>query len=69
MPIYEYSCRKCDNTFEELLLSPRMTVACPKCESHTVERKLSVFRSPRSGVEKGGANGGCSCTPSTCACH
>ena len=69
MPIYEFSCQHCENSFEKLLLSSRETVACPRCESHAVERKLSIFCSPGNDAGKGMAGGGCGCTPNTCACH
>ena len=69
MPIYEYSCRHCHSSFEELVLSPRETVACPQCESREVEKQLSVFSSPGDRMGKVGVGGGCGCTPSTCGCH
>ena len=43
MPIYEYSCRKCDNRFE-LLIRGEMTPVCPACESENLERLLSLPR-------------------------
>ncbi|MGH7845493.1 MAG: FmdB family zinc ribbon protein [Candidatus Binatia bacterium] len=70
MPIYEYNCRKCAIDFEHFLLSSQETIACPKCESQDVARKLSVFSSPgnrRDGEASSG--GGCGCTPQTCGCH
>jgi putative FmdB family regulatory protein len=69
MPIYEYRCGQCDNSFEELVLSAREAVACPKCESNEVEKQLSVFSSPGDRAGKTGVGGGCGCTPSTCGCH
>ena len=38
MPLYEYTCRKCEHTFEALVSAqaPRTAVACPKCESDEV---------------------------------
>ena len=45
MPLYEYSCRKCDHTFEELVLNGE-AVACPECHSNRVERLLSVPAKP-----------------------
>lgn len=70
MPIYEYTCRRCQNGFEELVLSARETITCPDCASPEVERKLSVFRSPGNRTEEGTVSGGsCGCTPATCGCH
>ena len=45
MPIYEYVCKSCEHAFEELVRSPtdRDATRCPRCESSTIERKLSVF--------------------------
>ncbi len=42
MPIYEYACRKCGQEFEHLT-SGSEKPECPKCESRSVEKKLSVF--------------------------
>ncbi|MFQ5851289.1 MAG: zinc ribbon domain-containing protein [Candidatus Binatia bacterium] len=69
MPIYEYVCRHCHMSFEQLLLSRDETIACPNCESHAVERKLSLFSSPGGGAGEDGTSGGCGCTPTTCACR
>ncbi|MEK6602035.1 MAG: zinc ribbon domain-containing protein [Candidatus Binatota bacterium] len=69
MPIYEYRCRHCENSFEELVLSSPEAIACPSCAGREVERQLSVFSSPEDRAGKGGGGGGCGCTPSTCGCH
>jgi len=69
MPIYEYRCRHCDHSFEELVLSSGNAVACPACASSEVERQLSVFSSPGNRAGNGAVGGGCGCTPSTCGCH
>jgi putative FmdB family regulatory protein len=72
MPIYEYSCRHCQKSFEELVLSAGAAVACPECDSSKVERKLSVFSSPggsRKAEGEAAVGGGCGCTPATCGCH
>jgi len=47
MPIYEYECQKCNETFEMLHLSSEdgKNVSCPKCQAVEVERVLSVFSS------------------------
>ncbi len=45
MPIYDYACRKCGETFEELVRSDTL-VSCPGCGSRAVERRLSVPAPP-----------------------
>ncbi|MBI2992122.1 MAG: zinc ribbon domain-containing protein [Deltaproteobacteria bacterium] len=70
MPIYEYRCRHCDNSFEELVLSSREAAACPSCASPEVERQLSVFSSPGDRPAESAAGGGCGgCGPGGCDCH
>lgn len=64
MPMYEYACRACDRTFEELVpISGAQDVACPGCGSTRVERLLSTFQRVRAGggqpVAVGGRGGGC----------
>jgi putative FmdB family regulatory protein len=48
MPMYEYTCRKCDHTFETLVFGDE-SVACPECQSSKLERLLSVPAAPKSG--------------------
>ena len=48
MPMYEYACRKCTHQFETLVLGNE-AVECPECQSHELERLLSVPARPRSG--------------------
>jgi putative FmdB family regulatory protein len=69
MPIYEYRCRQCHHTFENIVLSIREKISCPKCQSSAVEKQLSVFSSPGAQSEKTVSAGGCGCTPATCGCH
>jgi len=58
MPIFEYTCRKCGETFERF--SQRATAitppVCPACGSKDVDRVFSVF----AGRVEGGA--GCGST-------
>lgn len=42
MPLFEYSCRDCDNHFE-LLVRESTTLECPKCSSTKLDKQLSVF--------------------------
>lgn len=46
MPIFEYKCRKCGNTFEHLVLPTILEkAACPKCHSRgrNLEQLISMF--------------------------
>ena len=69
MPIFEYSCRRCDHHFEQIVLSAREKISCPKCASGAVEKLLSVFSSPGTAKAEGAAGTGCACTPQTCGCR
>ena len=42
MPIYEYECRACGHRFEQLILHAN-TPECPSCQSHDLERLISLF--------------------------
>ncbi len=44
MPIYEYRCDSCSETFEEYLsTSDKPTPPCPKCSSNKVTRLWSTI--------------------------
>jgi putative FmdB family regulatory protein len=45
MPIYEYRCRKCKETFEVMqkVNEENRGLRCPKCETDEPERLLSAF--------------------------
>jgi len=45
MPLYEYRCEKCGQSFEKLrrMSAADEGVECPYCESEEVERLLSSF--------------------------
>jgi putative FmdB family regulatory protein len=77
MPIYEYHCAKCAHDFE-LFVRGETVIACPACESRTVERLMSrparlggggngspdfSKLGPPSGGQSGGCGGG------GCGCH
>ena len=59
MPIYEYACKACDRTFEELVLrsSDEAEVRCPTCKGKRVEKRMSRPAAARAGGEGGGAAG------------
>jgi len=56
MPIYEFRCKNCDRTFEELVFSKEdeEKVKCPYCGSEDVEKEVSVFASLFGGSSCGG---------------
>jgi len=58
MPIYEYKCKKCDNTFEKLIRNSDSNPQCPKCGGKDVEKIFSTFSSSGS---QGGSTSGPSC--------
>lgn len=63
MPIYEYACKKCGESFEILVFGNK-AVKCPKCGAEEVIKKFSTFATK--GVEKG--NSKCtSCGLSSCS--
>ncbi len=66
MPIYEYSCHKCDYEFELMRPISQSSAAatCPKCK-HDADRKLSTFAS--FSVSSGGSVTPVAGTGSTCA--
>lgn len=41
MPLYEYTCKKCDHTFETLVFGDDK-VECPQCQGTRVEKLLSL---------------------------
>ena len=43
MPIYEYRCLDCSESFETLVLKKDEMVQCPKCKGNNVERLMSAF--------------------------
>lgn len=45
MPIFEFHCPRCDESFEKLVRS-ETRVVCPKCESAKVERLISAPARP-----------------------
>jgi putative FmdB family regulatory protein len=47
MPLYEYSCQKCNHGFEALVFDNEK-IECPECHGNRVERLLSLPAKPRS---------------------
>jgi putative FmdB family regulatory protein len=63
MPLYEFQCTECHSSFEELVRVSALAteVACPKCGSRHVRRKVSTFAS------KGSSGSGLSSSAGSCA--
>ena len=70
MPIYEYHCKACNSTFEELVFGDE-TPTCPKCKSVETEKLISrcschfgggsgSFDLPSAPAPSGGGCAGCS---------
>ncbi len=72
MPIYEYRCRACGQSFERLVHGTP-AVPCPACDSPDVARLLSMFgfKSAQGFVASasGAGGGGCGCGRGGCGCH
>jgi len=66
MPIYEYECCNCCESFERLVFRTDEPVSCPKCESSSVNKKMSVFGF-KSGGDKGAASSRVASSASGCA--
>lgn len=51
MPIFEFECSECGETFEELVRSAAVVdeVVCPCCGGKHVQKKISTFASKISG--------------------
>ena len=43
MPIYEYRCLECGNTFEKIVSMNTKTMKCERCRSTRVEKLHSAF--------------------------
>jgi putative FmdB family regulatory protein len=66
MPIYEYLCAGCTETFEELVSSSdESSVRCPACGEAAVTRLLSSFATVR---PEGAMVGGGGCCGGSCGC-
>jgi len=59
MPMYEYRCRNCGTTFDELVSSAQEKVQCPDCDEFATEKLMSAFASGgNDGSDYVGASGG-----------
>ena len=66
MPIYEFVCKECSKSFEDLVLSASRIdeVVCPACGSGRVKKKMSTFASKP--AEGGGSFGFSPSAASSC---
>ncbi len=78
MPIYEYRCADCEQSFETLVRAGGEATECPCCHGGNIAREMSVFASSRgagavdsmSGAgDGGGAAGGGGCCGGGCGCR
>jgi putative FmdB family regulatory protein len=74
MPLYEYICPECKDTFEALRPAPEADapVACPTCRQLSTQRILSLFaRSVKTSLPDTTpvSVGGCGCGSGACGCH
>jgi len=74
MPIFEYTCQKCDHEFEMLVRNTRQKIKCPGCRSTKTSKKFSVFGMKTSkGNSASSSSASCSsCSSSSCtscSCH
>jgi len=65
MPLYEFICEDCGETFEELVSSTKSInqVTCPSCKSDLVRKLISSFSAKISGIgtNLGGYRSGSAC--------
>lgn len=75
MPIYEYACKQCNETFDHLARTMSSTreaakVKCPKCGSDQTSRALSVFAVGSEGAKSSSTDtpscGRCGGAPGSC---
>jgi putative FmdB family regulatory protein len=67
MPIYEFQCRKCGDTFEQLMFpsDPDDIAVCPTCGENDTCKLMSSFSCSSSGSGPEGA----SASSHSCASH
>jgi putative FmdB family regulatory protein len=56
MPLYDYVCYECGNTFEKLrrMNDDDREVRCPECGSERIERMISTFSTGGCGSSSSG---------------
>ena len=67
MPMYEFRCRKCSATFEELVRRTDEEVECPKCGSAELEKLFSRLGAVRGRSGSSELDSSCpTCSTGTC---
>lgn len=68
MPIYEFQCRKCGNSFEQLMFpsDPEDIAVCPTCGENDTCRLMSSFSC---GSSSAGSSEGAGASSHSCASH
>ena len=69
MPLYEYVCQSCRQTFEAYVRKWEETPYCPACGGAEVDKQVSSFAMVGVGSSAGQAGGGCGCGRGGCGCH
>jgi putative FmdB family regulatory protein len=70
MPIYEYTCQDCQQTFEIIrpMKDADAKLSCIHCRSDRVKRQLSLFNAASGGKAITTGGGGCSgCAGGSCS--
>ena len=66
MPLFEYICEECGESFEKLVRGSSATILCPSCASENVRKKLSTLASRIAGgtsTSTASVSAGASCAP------
>lgn len=63
MPMYEYRCRNCGSTFDELVTSSQADsdISCPECGKYEAEKLMSAFASSGGSTSSSVSSAGSSC--------
>lgn len=79
MPLYEYFCPSCNDTFEKLrpVQQADLATACPTCQKQSSQRVLSLVASSvlkgatSSGIQEAAipSSAGGGCCGGACGCH
>ncbi len=69
MPIYEFVCEDCGETFEELVLGGAIEgIKCPKCASEKIKKLMSACAFKAGGKFVGSGSSACSsCSGGNCS--
>jgi putative FmdB family regulatory protein len=66
MPIFEYHCKECDESFETIVLGDQ-EVLCPLCTGKNITKLLSTFSHKSKGEYSSSNESSCSsCSATSC---